>query len=177
MCIECQKNIVKKIYHYDYIDRKSIDISFIPLGHVQLNDKNYYRFFYFLLLLNYLRIVKSNLFLLILRGKKTLYIIVDGHICAYLPHKTMMRQWCKCCLHFFSIIEYRRTTLVNVVYNEVHSLSPRSGWTATNLNTNICSIKATVFKINKQTSRWAMSMTKRSMFLCIVFKFSGENKS
>lgn len=109
--------------------------------------------------------------------EKRLYIIVDGHICAYLPHKTMMRQWCKCCLHFFSIIEYRRTTLVNVVYNEVHSLSPRSGWTATNLNINICSIKATVFKINKQTSGWAMGMTKRSMFLCIVFKFSGENKS
>lgn len=110
--------------------------------------------------------MKSNLFLLILRGKKTLYISVDGQICIYLPHKTMMRQWCKCCLHFFSIIEYRRTTLVNVVYNEVHSLSPRSGWTETNLNANICSIKATVFKINKQTSRKAW---QKGRCFCVLY--------
>lgn len=52
------------------------------------------------------------------------------------------------------------------VYNEVHSLSPRSGWTATNLNTNICSIKATVFKINKQTSRRAW---QKGRCFCVLY--------
>lgn len=52
------------------------------------------------------------------------------------------------------------------VYNEVHSLSPRSGWTATNLNTNICSIIATVFKINKQTSRRAW---QKGRCFCVLY--------
>lgn len=52
------------------------------------------------------------------------------------------------------------------VYNEVHSLSSRSGWTATNLNTNICSIKATVFKINKQTSRRAW---QKGRCFCVLY--------